>query len=250
MLSFLGLSSEMKPSFHRLLFICFLLCNHASAQTVTYTVKPGDSLSKIARSHGCSVEALAKTNGIKLGAVIQAGQKLKVPVPSKPAQSATTGSHVIQPGDTFSSISRQYNIPVESLLVANVGLDPKSLKPGQKITLSTTDKPAAVSSASSELSRAPRGAEPPQAGHPSDTANPESEKQEAVNSPVPPGSQPAGEKIQTVVVEVEITFGEFANKHGSDIQRLNELNGLDLIGSTVLAKGSELYVPVQAKAQP
>jgi hypothetical protein len=52
------------------------------------------------------------------------------------------------------------------------------------------------------------------------------------------------------VVDVEITFGEFANRHGSDIQRLNELNGLDLTGSTVLAKGSELYVPVKAQAEP
>jgi hypothetical protein len=47
------------------------------------------------------------------------------------------------------------------------------------------------------------------------------------------------------MVEAEMTYAEFAAKHGTDIARLNELNGLDLVSSTVLAKGSELYVPGQ-----
>jgi hypothetical protein len=42
-----------------------------------------------------------------------------------------------------------------------------------------------------------------------------------------------------------MTFGEFAAQHGTDIDRLNELNGLDLSSATVLAQGSELYVPGQ-----
>ena len=42
-----------------------------------------------------------------------------------------------------------------------------------------------------------------------------------------------------------MSYGEFAAKHGTDIERLNSLNGLDLNTTTVLAKGSELYVPAQ-----
>jgi hypothetical protein len=42
-----------------------------------------------------------------------------------------------------------------------------------------------------------------------------------------------------------MTYGEFAAKHGTQIERLNELNGLDLNQNTVLAKGSELYVSAQ-----
>ena len=42
-----------------------------------------------------------------------------------------------------------------------------------------------------------------------------------------------------------MTYGEFASKHGTDTERLNALNGLDLTHATVLAKGSELYVPAQ-----
>jgi hypothetical protein len=42
-----------------------------------------------------------------------------------------------------------------------------------------------------------------------------------------------------------MTYGDFAAKHGTDADRLNALNGLDLTNATVLAKGSELYVPAQ-----
>ncbi len=47
------------------------------------------------------------------------------------------------------------------------------------------------------------------------------------------------------MIEGEMTYGEFATKHGTDAARLNALNGLDLTTATILAKGSELYVPAQ-----
>ena len=42
-----------------------------------------------------------------------------------------------------------------------------------------------------------------------------------------------------------MTYGQFATQHGTDAERLNALNGLDLTTATILAKGSELYVPAQ-----
>ena len=57
--------------------------------------------------------------------------------------------------------------------------------------------------------------------------------------------KPAGNKVRTLTVEEETTFEQFAAKHGTTTDRLNELNGLDLAAETVLAKGSELYVPGQ-----
>lgn len=233
----------MKVSLSHLACIGVLLCGNVSGQAATYTVKPGDSLSKIARSQGCTVEALAKANGIKLSAVIQAGQTLKLPGGKVSASESTGGSHIIQPGDTFSSISRQYNISIESLLAANPGLNAKSLKLGQKILLASAGKTAASKP------------EPAEAKSP---LEPEPTKLERVPDPEPatsqteksaePAAQPTEEKVRTVVVDVEMTFGEFAAQHGSDIKRLNELNGLDLAGATVLAKGSELYVPAQPQA--
>ena len=52
-------------------------------------------------------------------------------------------------------------------------------------------------------------------------------------------------KFRPVTIDGEMTYGEFAAKHGTDAERLNALNGLDLTTATVLAKGSELYVPAQ-----
>ncbi|MBQ9475213.1 MAG: transglycosylase SLT domain-containing protein [Bacteroidales bacterium] len=49
-----------------------------AAKSRSYVVKSGDSLEKIARKNGVSVQALQKANGIK-GSHIKPGQKLKIP---------------------------------------------------------------------------------------------------------------------------------------------------------------------------
>jgi hypothetical protein len=59
-----------------------------------------------------------------------------------------------------------------------------------------------------------------------------------------PAPAPEG-KIQAITIDTEMTYGDFASNHGTDTSRLNALNGLDLTSATVLAKGSELYVPGQ-----
>lgn len=240
----------MKASPRHLACIGVLLCCNLSGQAATYTVKPGDSLSKIARSQGCTVEALAKANGIKLSAVIQAGQTLKLPGSKAATAASPGGSHTIQPGDTFSSISRKYNVSVESLTAANPGLNAKSLKPGQKILLSSSAKTAATKPAAAKPEPPPEvESTTPESVSASGPNVSQTEKPPVESSPEPV-VKPAEEKVRTVVVDVEMTFGEFATQHGSDIKRLNELNGLDLAGATVLAKGSELYVPAQPQATP
>ena len=50
----------------------------APAKPRSYTVKSGDSLEKIARKNGVSVQSLQKANGLK-GSTIRPGQKLKIP---------------------------------------------------------------------------------------------------------------------------------------------------------------------------
>jgi len=52
----------------------------AKLSYTTYTVKKGDSLSKIASLFSTSVSAIAKDNGISPNSIIRIGQKLKVPV--------------------------------------------------------------------------------------------------------------------------------------------------------------------------
>ena len=52
-------------------------------------------------------------------------------------------------------------------------------------------------------------------------------------------------RIKSVLVTEETDFGAFAAAHGTTTEKLNALNGHSLKPSTVLAKGSEFYVPAQ-----
>jgi len=58
-----------------------------------------------------------------------------------------------------------------------------------------------------------------------------------------PKFEASSDTIRTVTVTREMTYGQFAQKHGTSSNALNDLNGLKLTKSTPLAKGSELYVP-------
>ena len=60
------------------------MASHLFAQsgTITYTVKSGDTLSKLARSYGTTVQAIQNTNKLK-GDLIRIGQRLLIPTTSK-----------------------------------------------------------------------------------------------------------------------------------------------------------------------
>lgn len=235
----------MKITFRHLLCITVLLsCNLHAQGDSTYTVKPGDSFAKIARSTGCSPADLAKANNLKLTSVIHPGQKLKLPgkASAATAAAAVDGTHTIESGDTLTAIARRHGVSLESLLAANPGINPKTLKPGQKIRLAAAAKTPPQQAAAS----APPAPTPPSVPPP--TSPPPAENAEAAVAQDPPQEEDAVKsegQPRTVMVDAEMTYGEFAAKYGTDIARLNELNGLDLAESTVLAKGSELYVPGQ-----
>jgi LysM repeat protein len=177
-------------------------------------------------------------------------------------------THKISGNETFSSIARKYRVSVESLIAANPETKPTALRPGQVIRLSAkeadpappkpskpetqVDPPAkpdkAENSTTPETSEPPAKPEAPADPAPA-TTKPKStgpsrpETTTASTEPDPPAK--ADKKTRSVTIDREMTYGEFATKHGTSTQRLNALNGLDLPKSTVLAKGSELYVPGQ-----
>lgn len=251
----------------------------AAAGGHTYKVKPGDSFAKIARKLGTTPELLARTNGLETKSVILPGQELKVPGKiestkqaaseqnrTKSASSVASATpsgkiHTLQQGETFTSISRKYGISTAQLIAANPSLKPTALRPGQQVKLMAgTPSPAATTTVSTPAPQTKKAIEksPAQPATPAATASRPSPKPEpktekiAETKAAPPEPEakketaPAAEKkISPVIVDGEITYGEFAAKHGTDAARLNSLNGLDLTTATVLAKGSELYVPAQ-----
>lgn len=221
-----------------------------------YTVQAGDSFDKIAQRAGTTADALAAANGLKKDSVIRPGQKLKLPAagipakakpveiepetePAKPAETTTeepaassTRIHKIVSGDNFAKIARKYGVTVAALTAANPKAKAKSLQIGQEIKI-----PAAITESSNGKK------EPREKSGNAGTGNPPPTETAKTTEESP--KKPTGNKIRTLTVEEETTFEQFAAKHGTTTDRLNELNGLDLAAETVLAKGSELYVPGQ-----
>jgi LysM repeat protein len=224
-----------------------LLLGAAASGQQTYTIKPGDNLTKIARKHGCSVEALVRANKLKPDALIRPGQNLIIPAnqtsPPATANTPSTGAgtpashgktHTIKEGETFSSIARRHKIPVEQLLKANPDADPRTLRPGRVIQLGVPSAPAVAAVT----------ADPPAPKQPEQSKQPEPEQSKEPEPEIlTPPAQPPSSKISIVRIENNITYGDFAAKYGTDISRLNELNGLDLDSDALLVQESELYVP-------
>lgn len=107
-----------------------------------YVVRPGDTLTSIARRYRTSVSAIVAANGMTSADVpLRVNQSLRIPsgvaaastasrpvatVPAaKPAPAATTSgnSYTVKAGDTLYRISRQYGVSPTALMQAN-GLTP------------------------------------------------------------------------------------------------------------------------------
>lgn len=199
-----------------------------ASEEATYTVKPGDSIERIARRNGITVADLVKLNSLKPDSVIHPGQKIKVPGQNDATNNQAAASpkkesiiHTVADGETFYKISTKYGVSVDELIAANPGLNHKALRVGEKIKV---NPPAtSVVTAPSALTPAP--------------SNP------TLSNPAPTEKPRASER--PIRIEKEITYGQFAAKHNTTTRRLDELNGLELDPSTVLAQGSELYIPAQ-----
>lgn len=244
-----------------------------STQTTssTYTVKAGDSIEKIARKVGTSSEKLCKANGLKSSSIIRPGQTLKVsgktssvsPTATAKSTPPTSGakSHKVMPGETFFSISKKHGMSTGSLIAANPSVKPSTLRPGQVVSLvseKTSTQMISTSAKAPEMdaTQAPtaKASAPVPKNIPVSTPAPKPTPAPAPVSkpapaPAPPAvveSKPIEEKsAHAVSIESEMTYGDFADKHGTNTERLNALNGLDLTKATVLAKGSELLIPAQ-----
>lgn len=77
---------EIAAEVNRRLGVADTAPDAGAAQGVTvYTVKKGDTLSKIAAKYGTTYQAIAAYNGIKNPNAIRVGQKIKIPASTAPA---------------------------------------------------------------------------------------------------------------------------------------------------------------------
>lgn len=220
--------------------------------TASYTVKKGDSWERIARNFGTREDKLAELNGTKSTAMLREGQRIKVPASARqetPAPQTTprpvtepkSGIYQVKQGETYYSIGKKLGISPEKLEAANPTIKATSLRPGLNIKLGkTAETPSAAS---------PQPSAPAETAHavPASKPAPPSAPATAVSRPTQPApvQQPLRSSPKPIMINETISVGEFAAKHNTTVARLNSLNNLDLVESTVLAVGSELYVPAQ-----
>ncbi|CAA6673552.1 unnamed protein product [Spirodela intermedia] len=109
-----------------------------------YAVKNGDSLLAIAREiFGGLVtyQQIAAANGIANASLINAGQRLFIPLPCSCDDvdiHTIHLAHVVKQGSTLAEVSREFGSSEASLISRNSISDPKSLLPGQVLDVPLT----------------------------------------------------------------------------------------------------------------
>ena len=110
-----------------------------NTETVYYTVKRGDTLWKIARQYGTTIQEIAQINGIQNVNLIYPGQQLRIHTNSNVAGSEanSTGKtyYTIKRGDTLWKIARSYGTTVQNLIQWNNIKTPNLIYPGQRLIL-------------------------------------------------------------------------------------------------------------------
>lgn len=134
-----------------------------SGETETYRIKPGDSLSTIARKHKTTVAWLRDVNDLRKGRALRVGMRIQVPDRSskkpvsrtvakketpKVGTAATESSgkennaeivtsqgvlYVVQPGDSLYTIAEEYDSTVSELLKMNKMRKGQVLRIGMKL---------------------------------------------------------------------------------------------------------------------
>lgn len=106
---------------------------------ITYTVKSGDSLWKIANQFGTTVDELISLNNLST-TVLQVGQELKVPttlpVPPQPPQENYT-TYIVKSGDSLWKIANRFNTTVDAIVNLN-NLNTNLLQIGQELKIPTS----------------------------------------------------------------------------------------------------------------
>lgn len=100
----------------------------SNTQTITYTVKKGDSLYSIAKRFNTSVDILVNINNLKSNS-LSIGQVLKIP------SSSNSGRvYIVKSGDNLYSIARKFNTSVNEIKRKN-NLTSNLLNIGQKLNI-------------------------------------------------------------------------------------------------------------------
>ena len=177
-----------------------------------YTVERGDTLYGIARRHTTAISTLRSLNP-DIGDRILIGQKMSV------GGRKSTAVRRTDKKKNPSAITDKTDEGLPSSLPRNVPIKASGSKEApipEKLINSVSNKKNPEAKPASSATK----------------------KSREIRNPLR-----APKSISSVFVSEEVSFGDFAKRHGTTPEQLNALNGWDFRSSLVLAKGSEIYVP-------
>lgn len=104
-----------------------------TVEKVVYTVKAGDTLSRIANEYGLTYQEIANENKLSNPNLIYVGQKLTIPAYKKKEESEPEKVYTVRAGDTLSAIAAKFGTTVAELVKKNGIANPNLIYVGQMI---------------------------------------------------------------------------------------------------------------------
>jgi membrane-bound lytic murein transglycosylase D len=125
-----------------------------SSQRLSITVRPGDTLTRIAARYGVSSRELARLNRVSTRSKLRVGQRLILNLPeSRPARSVSESrptSYRVRRGESLSAIADRFGVSVADLREWN-GLRSNKVRAGQQLVLMPPDEPQIKRTASKKV---------------------------------------------------------------------------------------------------
>jgi len=111
---------------------------------ITYTVVKGDTLWSISQRYDVKMTSIISVNNLKEISRLSIGQKLKLPITNmdiakaegySKAAAAEEIVYYVKKGESLWSISREYNVKIESIIAANSITDASKISTGQQLRI-------------------------------------------------------------------------------------------------------------------
>jgi|Deesub1362A_J573_1020465.scaffolds.fasta_scaffold11005_3 LysM repeat protein len=133
---------------------------------IVHIVLPGESLISIAEKYGTTVNAITEANDISESEIIRVGQELIIPQTSPTVEVAAPFTeiitHVVEEGESLSSIAVEYGVEVSAIMEANQIANPELIRVGELLVVPFgTPKPSPTATPQPTLTPTPGPLYPP-----------------------------------------------------------------------------------------